>query len=226
METRISHSWKVSYREAKDIQLRLRKKVRLKPYKDRLRTITGVDVSFEKEQQRCFAAAVTFSFPDLEKVEELYVVEKLAFPYIPGLLTFREGPAIVNALSRLIIQPDLLMFDGQGIAHPKRIGIASHMGVLYSMPTIGCAKSRLCGVYDPPNRTKGSFAYLYSKDGEKLGVVLRTRGGVKPLFVSPGHLIDIQGAMDIVLACAVKYRLPEPTRIADKLSKKARKLLA
>jgi deoxyribonuclease V len=226
MEPRIVHSWEVSLQEAKAIQLRLREKVIIKPLKKRIRTIAGLDVAFEKGMQCCYAAAVVFSFPDLERLEELYVVEKMTFPYVPGFLTFREGPAIVKALSRLIIQPDLLMFDGQGIAHPKRFGIASHMGVLYGIPTIGCAKSRLCGIYNPPERRKGSDSYLLSKDSEKLGVVLRTRDDVRPLFVSPGHLIDIQGTRDIVLACAVKYRLPEPTRIADKLSRKAKKLLS
>lgn len=226
MEPKVTHSWDVSLREAKALQLRLRKKVVIKPLKRRPRTIAGLDIAFERETKRCYAAAVVFSFPGLEQLEEVYVVEKLSFPYVPGFLTFREGPAVAKVLSRLIITPDLLMFDGQGIAHPRSLGIATHLGVLYGIPSIGCAKSKLYGIYEPVGNRKGSFSYLFSKEGESIGVVLRTRKGIQPVFVSPGHLIDIPGARDIVLACAVKYRLPEPTRIADSLSKKAKRLLS
>ncbi len=225
MEPKIILPWNVSLQKAKALQLQLQKEVCIKPLKKAIRTIAGVDVAFDAAKERCFAAAVVFSFPALEILEELFVIERISFPYIPGFLTFREGPAISKALSRLTIRPDLIMFDGQGIAHPKGLGIASHMGVLFSIPTIGCAKSRLYGMYEPVGNQRGSFSYLESKEEKRIGVVLRTRDRVKPLFVSPGHLVDILGARDVVLASATKYRLPEPTRIADRLSKKAKKLL-
>jgi deoxyribonuclease V len=137
---------------------------------------------------------------------------------MPGLLTFREGPAILTAIGKLTAAPDLLIFDGQGIAHPRRCGLASHMGLLLDIPSIGCAKTRLSGRYEEPRSAKGSYSYL--KDGEEtIGAVVRTRSKVKPLFVSIGHRINLQDSINIVLRCCAKYRLPETTRRADKLAR-------
>jgi deoxyribonuclease V len=146
------------------------------------------------------------------------------FPYIPGYLSFREAPAIFSAMEKLSLLPDLLIVDGQGIAHPRRIGIASFLGVLLGLPTIGCAKSRLVGKYEEPAPERGSWSPLIDK-GETVGAVLRTRKGVKPVFVSPGHLVTLPEAIEIIMHCAVKYRLPEPQRAADSLAGKS-KLIA
>ncbi len=138
---------------------------------------------------------------------------------MPGFLSFREGPAIIVTIQKLKTKPDLILFDGQGIAHPKGIGIASHIGVMLNIPTIGCAKSKLVGKFEKPDKDKGSRTYLYYK-GERVGAVLRTRKNVKPVFVSPGHMIDIKSAIEIVMNCATEYRIPEPLRRADQLSKR------
>jgi deoxyribonuclease V len=158
-------------------------------------------------------------------IEETYAVTETLFPYIPGFLSFREGPVIINALKGLRKKPDIILFDGQGIAHPKGLGIASHIGVLLNAPTIGCAKSRLVGTYEEPGTKKGAYSSLLFIE-EIVGAVLRTKDNVKPLFVSPGHRIDIQGSIDIVLACSQKYRIPEPLRRADFISKKIKKELS
>lgn len=223
MRQKIEHKWDVSLSKAKEIQNRLKKKVKVQPLKKAIQIIAGIDTAFENKKGLCFTALVLLSYPELAIIEELYVVEKIKFPYIPDYLSFREGPSITKALIRLTMNPDLLMFDGQGIAHPRQMGIASHIGVLFGTPAIGCAKSRLTGKYDEVGRKKGDFSSLFSDKEKKIGVVLRTKENVKPLFVSPGHLIDIKTSMGIVLKTAKKYRLPEPTRLADKLSKKAKK---
>jgi deoxyribonuclease V len=155
-------------------------------------------------------------------IEETYATAKISFPYIPGFLSFREGPAIIKAIRRLKTKPDLILFDGQGIAHPKGMGIASHVGVLLNIPSIGCAKSRLVGDYAEPGRSKGEFSKLTLKN-HTVGAVLRTRDRVRPLFVSPGHLINLEGAIHMVIQCVRKYRIPEPLRRADALSKELRK---
>jgi deoxyribonuclease V len=152
-------------------------------------------------------------------------VEIVPFPYIPGLLSFREGPALVKALAKLTVQPDMVLFDGQGIAHPRRLGIASHIGVLLGIPTIGCAKSRLVGEYSEPHVQKGSCSPLRHK-GVTVGTALRTRSHIQPVFVSPGHLVDIDTSVQVVLECTGKYRIPEPLRRADMFSKKLKESIA
>jgi deoxyribonuclease V len=178
--------------------------------------VAGVDAAFSDNE--VIAVSSLFAFPSLECVQDAVWREETRFPYVPGLLSFREGHAMVNALRRLRIPPDVILVDGQGIAHPRGIGIASHIGVILARPTIGCAKSRLIGEFrDPPTR-KGSWSSLYFK-GRAVGAVLRTRDHVKPLFVSPGHLIDIPSSIEIVMGCLSCYRIPEPLRRADSLSR-------
>jgi deoxyribonuclease V len=149
----------------------------------------------------------------MEEVEEAGLQMPCSFPYVPGLLSFREGPAVVEAFRRLGTRPDAVIFDGQGFAHPRRIGLASHMGLWLGLPTVGCAKSRLVGEHDEPGREKGERVPLHD-EGEQIGVVLRSRTDVRPVFVSPGHLADLDTSTDLVLRCCLRYRLPEPTRRA------------
>ena len=162
---------------------------------------------------------------DKRVVEERTARRKLRFPYVPGLLTFREGPAALAALGKLREKPDVLMFDGQGIAHPRRFGIASHVGLIAGIPSVGCAKSRLTGTHRQVGERRGNNVHLVD-DGEVIGVVLRTRDGVRPVFVSPGHLCDLDSARSLTLRCATRYRLPEPTRLADQRVAAYRRKLA
>jgi deoxyribonuclease V len=168
------------------------------------------------------AAVVVLAFPGLEIVARATATRPIAFPYIPGLLTFREGPPILDALDRLDRKPDLFIFDGQGIAHPYRMGIASHIGLLIDLPSIGCAKSLLCGRYQEPGVERGSHIPL-DDNGETIGAIVRTRSGVKPVFVSIGHRMDLKSCIDVVLACCKGYRLPETTRIAHRLAEEWKK---
>ena len=209
--------WDVSPLEAVEIQQRLRSLVRQEPAiaLDAIRTVAGVDVSY-KDVSR--AAVVVLAFPSLEVLEQAEAVRETTFPYVPGLLSFREIPAVLDALAKLSTQPDVLICDGQGIAHPRRLGLASHLGVYLDRPTVGCAKSRLTGRYIEPGEHAGDFTPLTDR-GELIGVVLRTKPRTKPLFVSVGHKMDLETAVALVLRCGRGYRLPEPTRLADKLTK-------
>ena len=175
----------------------------------------GVDIGLGRDMAR--AAMVVLEFPGLTLVDRAVIEVKIEYPYIPGLLGFREGPAVMEVLSRIGVIPDVLIFDGQGIAHPRRLGIASHIGVLTGLATIGCAKTRLIGRYDEPPRDKGAHTLLYD-DQDIVGAVVRTRTGVKPVFVSPGHCVDLQTGVDLVLECCPRYRLPETTRLAHRLA--------
>jgi deoxyribonuclease V len=175
--------------------------------------IAGVDISVNRFSKRGTGAVVVLSYPDLKIAEIQVVVDSIEFPYVPGLLSFREAPLILAAFEKITLTPDIIMVDGQGIAHPRRFGIASHLGLLLGIPTIGCAKSRLCGEHEIPGNEAGSYKEL-KDNGEVIGLVLRTRTGVKPLYVSIGHMIDLPSAMEWVVACCRGYRLPEPTRLA------------
>jgi len=203
--------WAKSISEARKIQKILRKKVIIKSLSFEPEYICGVDASFS--ESHIFACASLFKLPELIHIEDSIVKMKLEFPYIPNFLSFREGKALMEAIKNLKIKPHVILFDGQGIAHPMSFGIASHIGVLLDIPSIGCAKSRLIGEYEEPKKERGSFSYLYYR-GEIVGVVLRTKDNVKPLFVSPGHLIDIPSSMEIVLKANKQYRIPEPLRKA------------
>lgn len=198
------------------MQERLSRLVRITPFRGLPRFVAGVDAAFS--DTHVFGAACLYRLPELTCIEQATSVRKLLFPYVPGLLSFREGPAIMAALDRLKQKPDAILADGQGIAHPRGIGIASHIGVLLDIPTIGCAKQRLVGEYREPGTKRGNWEALLYKD-MLVGAVLRTRDKVKPLFISPGHRMDIDSAIRIVMACLGKYRIPEPVRCADMLSK-------
>jgi deoxyribonuclease V len=178
---------------------------------DGVRLVAGVDVSVKDNVSQ--AAVVVLSFPDLQVVETVTNVLPTPFPYIPGLLSFREGPVLEDAFARLQHTPDVLIFDGMGRAHPRRLGIASQMGLWLGKPTIGCGKTLLIGRYVEPPQERGAFAPLVDK-GEVIGAILRTRANTKPVYISPGHLIDLETALALVMACTPKYRLPEPIRQA------------
>jgi deoxyribonuclease V len=181
-----------------------------------LRLVAGLDAAFSRDGQRCLAAVVLWDVPGRQVREQRTAWRKITFPYIPGLLSFREVPALLAALRKLQQVPDALMCDGQGLAHPRRFGLACHLGVICGLPTIGCAKSRLVGVHTEPNRERGAGAPLLDQN-QVIGTVLRTQTGVKPVYVSIGHRMDLPTAERIVLSCATTYRLPEPTRLADRL---------
>jgi len=212
-----SHPWRVSPAEAREIQQRLRAYVETENRLDPVHHLAGVDVGFEQQGEITRAAIALLSFPDLKLVEQAIARVPTRFPYIPGLLSFREIPAVLEAMQQLSIRPDLLLCDGQGIAHPRRLGIACHLGVLTDIPSIGVAKSRLIGTHGELPAEKGSWVPLQDK-GETIGAVLRSRTNISPLFISPGHRIDLETSIEYVLACTPKYRLPETTRWAHRLA--------
>ncbi len=217
IELKINHSWDVSCSKARLIQESLRGCVVLRDGFANIEYVAGVDVGFECNNTVTRAAVVVLSYSTLEVVERVLFKCPTTFPYVPGLLSFREIPAVLGAIQKLSIIPDILLCDGQGIAHPKRLGIAAHLGILLDIPTIGVAKSRLIGTYDDVPETKGSYVPLMDHD-ECIGVVLRSRDNVKPLFVSPGHKMSIESAREIVMNCLTRYRLPETTRQAHHLA--------
>ena len=216
-KSNLNLSWPLDKDRAKLVQESLRKEVRITPLASGISYVAGVDAAFFED--KAIGAACLFSYPGLELIEETYCIKDAGFPYIPGLLSFREGPAVIAAIERLKIRPDVVIFDGQGIAHPEGLGIASYAGVLLDLPSIGSAKSWLVGTFKEPGTRRGSKTML-KYNGEVVGAVLRTRENTKPLFVSPGHRIDIDGSVEVVLACTTVYRVTEPVRCADLLTKK------
>lgn len=207
------HSWQLDLAAARDLQRELAGRVIADRPLGQHATVGGADVSFNKFSSTLFAAVVVLRADTLEEIDRAGVVAEAKFPYIPGLLSFREAPPVLEAFARLSVKPDILICDGQGIAHPRRLGLASHLGIWLGIPTIGCAKSHLFGDFDEPGPTRGQWSPM--KDGEAtIGAVLRTRDRVKPLFVSPGHLCDLSGAIAAVLAATPRYRLPVTTRMA------------
>ena len=180
---------------------------------EKLELIAGADISYDKSTNKLYAGVLIFTYPQLELVECSQAIADATYPYIPGMLTFREGPALLEAFAKLKSEPDLLIFDGQGIAHPRGMGLAAHMGIALDKPSIGCAKTRLVGEYAEPDQAAGSFSPLMY-NGQTVGVVLRTRKQVMPVFISCGHRMNLKQAIDIILACCRGYRLPEPTRQA------------
>lgn len=211
-------SWPADAAEAIAIQQSLRREVRIVDDFSKLELIAGVDVSYDIKNNISRAVIVLMKLRELKALHTVVALLPTAFPYIPGLLSFREIPVILKALKMLPQIPDLLMVDGQGIAHPRRLGIAAHLGVLTDMPAIGVAKSRLTGTYVEPGSSKGNQSDLLSGK-EKIGTVLRSKEKTKALFISPGHRIGHETAVKITMQCLTRYRLPEPTRIADKISK-------
>ena len=216
MKIRHLHAWDVSSQEAIQIQKELRSQLDLTKLPRTIRHVAGADVSFSRISGRIWAGVVVFSFPQLSRIEEKWIQDKVRFPYIPGLLSFRELPVLLKALKRLKTDPELILCDGQGIAHPRGLGLASHLGLLVDRATVGCAKSRLVGAFSEVGQQKGSYAPLWYKE-QMVGAVLRTRRGVKPLFISPGNRITLDESVKIVLECCSKYRMPEPTRQAHLL---------
>lgn len=215
------HDWDLTPKEAIALQNRLRDRVRLQPLKRKIRTIAGADISFNRFSDRIYAGIVVLSLPDLEVIESTAIRSRTRFPYIPGLLSFRELPALLEAWAKLKTIPDALILDGQGLAHPRRFGIACHAGIWLKIPTIGCAKSILVGKHAELPPEAGSQTPLVDRN-EQIGVVLRTKKKVAPVYVSPGHLIDMPGAVNLVQRSLTRYRLPETTRRAHLLVNRLR----
>jgi len=216
------HEWRVSPAKASEIQKTLRPRVSLtNAFRDvsEIGLLAGCDIAVDPGKGMAYGAVAVYEFPGLREVERKTAVGRLTFPYVPGLLAFREAPVLLEAIAALEHEPDLYIFDGQGIAHPRGMGIASHLGLFLEKPAIGCAKSRLCGMYREPGLRAGDHSVLLTREGERIGSVLRTRDRVKPVFVSPGHLIDFGASAEIILKTTDGYRIPKPTREADRYTK-------
>lgn len=213
----IAHSWDATPAQARKIQERLRERLVTTNDFGNIKTVAGVDVGFEERGTVTRAAVVVLRFPDLEPMDHALSKRPTSFPYVPGLLSFREIPAVLDAFDQLHILPDLLLCDGQGYAHPRRFGLACHLGLLAGLPSIGIAKSRLIGEHGELGEEKGARAWL-RHEGEVIGVLLRTRRKVRPVYVSIGHRVDLETALGFVLDCTTRYRLPETTRQAHRLA--------
>jgi len=236
VQTKDLHSWDLSYSQAVELQKRLACKVRFTPLKSTPELIAGIDCAFSKDGKKIVAAVLVLKLPGFAPVETVSAVRKVNFPYVPGLLSFREAPVCIAAVGKLKTEPDVFIVDGQGIAHPRRLGLAAHLGLFFDKPTIGCAKSRLTGFFEEPPQEKGAYSFLRAKENSKckasdvrpvtsdetIGAVVRTRTGVKPVFVSVGNKCMLEDAIRITLSCTTKYRLPEPTRLAHQLVSKLR----
>ncbi len=217
------HGWDMTAKEAIALQELLAQRIRVDcRLPERVRYVAGVDVSYRRGGVEFFAAVVVLQLPDMAVVEEVTASARVTFPYIPGLLSFRELPVVLQAFKKVQAIPDVVLVDGQGIAHPRHLGLASHLGLWLDRPTIGCAKSRLCGEHDPAGRQRGDRVPLVFENAI-VGTVLTTRNGIKPLYVSPGHLLDVPASADLVMRCLGRYRLPEPTRLAHHLANQARR---
>lgn len=214
------HPWHISPDKAIIYQKKLSQHICLLPKFTQIKIVAGVDASYKN--QHIIGVIAILNYPELNLLDCYYQVEKADFPYIPGLLTFREGPVILNILPKIKWEPDLFFFDGQGIAHPRKMGIATHMGLLIDRPTIGCAKSPLLGTYKLPDRLKGSYSLIFHKDSI-IGAVVRTRNNVKPVFVSAGHYINLEKSIELTLSCTTCFRLPEPLRQAHILTQKIKR---
>ena len=217
-----SHPWDLTPAAARSLQGELARAVDTSTPLGPWRTLAAADVSFNRGSDVLYAAVVVVAAETFEVVEKVGLEAPARFPYVPGLLSFREAPALLEAFGRLKARPDVVLCDGQGIAHPRRLGIASHLGLCLDLPTVGCAKSRLCGKYDEPGPDRGDRGPLVDK-GEVIGAVLRTRAGVAPLFVSPGHRCDLESAVGLVLATTRKLRLPIPARMAHEYVNEVRR---
>ena len=212
MRVKSLHPWTLTPREAVALQRNLAGQVICENQVEAVRYVAGADIATFKDSPLAYAGVVVMSFPELRVVEEKGLELALSFPYIPGLLSFRESPVLLKVFENLKHEPDLVLIDGQGLAHPRRFGIACHLGLLLDKPTIGCAKSRLFGQYKDPLSERGSFSHLHDDDGNVVGAVLRTKDRTSPLFISIGHRVDLPTAVHYTLACGQGYRLPEPTR--------------
>jgi len=214
MKTKMRVRWDVTPREAVRLQQTWRERVETQDRYGPLHYVAGADLAFDPETNLAFAGVIVYRLPGLEEVERRMARRKLRFPYVPGLLSFRESPVLLAAFARLRVSPDVILIDGHGRAHPRRFGIACHLGVLLDRPTIGCAKSILVGEAAEPGAQAGSTTSLIDK-GEKVGVVLRTRDQVRPIYVTIGHRVSLESAVRIVTRCLDGFRIPKPTREAD-----------
>jgi len=210
----VDHPWDLTTREARDLQAELAGQVDATTPLPDWRTLAAADVSFNQGGDTLYAAVVVVAAETFEVIERVGLASPAKFPYVPGLLSFREAPPLLEAFDRLKARPDVVLCDGQGVAHPRRFGIASHLGLRLGLPTVGCAKSRLFGEHDEPGPKRGDRAPLVDKEGALIGAVLRTKDRVKPLYVSVGHRCDLESAVALVLATTRKYRVPVPTRLA------------
>lgn len=233
------HSWRVTTAEARAIQEKLRKKWEGADRLGKIGTVAGLDAAFVLRESQALKKAsrwerlraanwaigcvVVFRYPEMEEVERAYAVVPLEFPYVPGLLSFREVPALLAALKKLKEMPDLLFCDAQGYAHPRRMGLASHLGVWLDWPTIGCAKSILIGEHGPLKEEAGSWAALVDAGGERIGAAVRTRTGVRPVYVSQGNRVSLETAIRLTLAVSDGFRIPKPTRVADQFAREVKK---
>ena len=210
------HSWDLAPADAVALQKTLRGQVRLQPPDGPIHTVAGADISYNKEEETIYVGIVVVRLPEMTTVEQVGLVATTRFPYVPAHLSFPDAPALLEAWKRLRARPDALMFDGQGIAHPRRLGIASHVGLWLGVPTFGCAKSVLVGRFEEPAPGRGARSPMLDR-GEVIGMALRTKDRVNPIYVSPGHLMDMDTAVDLTLRCDGGYRQPEPTRRAHLL---------
>jgi deoxyribonuclease V len=221
MKIKHLHDWPTDYHGAVAVQERLRPRLKIRPLPTGLSRVAGADVSYNRNSDRMHAGIVVMTLPDLEVVERAAESIRVAFPYIPGLLSFREAPALLEAFRKLRTRPEAVIFDGQGLAHMRGLGLAAHVGLWLGIPSVGCAKSRLVGEHRPVGRERGRRARLWY-EGRIVGSVVRTRDAVQPVYVSPGHLSDIQTSVRLVLRCCRGYRLPETTRAAHRFVNEVR----
>jgi len=222
MKVRRIHPWNVPYAKARQIQESLREGLVSGRLRAKVSNVAGADVSYEKHGDLFFAGVVIWNVDEEAVIEEKGAVGRVKFPYIPGLLSFREAPVLLEAFRKIKSPVDAVLVDGQGIAHPRGFGLAAHVSYILDIPGVGCAKTRLVGEYDEPGRRRGSRSDLIV-DGRKVGVVLRTKDGVKPIFVSPGHRMDVESAAGLALQCATRYRIPEPIRLAHQFVNRMRR---
>ncbi len=220
MKVKVPHRWDFTPREAAQLQLELRRLLKKQRELGEIRTVAGADIAVEvastagKKEAIGYAGVIVYSFPRLEEIERRSARLRLTFPYVPGLLVFREGPVLLEAFAQLRTEPDLLLFDAHGYSHPRRFGLACHLSVVLDKPGIGVAKSRLIGYHEEPLDQVGAWSPLVDAE-ETVGAVLRTRVGVQPIFISIGHRVDLESAVELALACTDGYRVPRPTREAD-----------
>ena len=224
MQTELCHSWKITLNEAKELQKSLEKEIKICQMPDTIHQVAGFDISYLKEKNRLIAGMVILGYPTLDLIDSFIITDHIRFPYIPGYLSFREAPVLLRLIESHYKLADIFVFDGHGIAHPRGFGIASHIGVLTDLPCIGCAKKKLVGNFVSPGDQKGDITDLIYKE-RVVGKVLRTRNNIKPVFVSIGHRVSLNGATKFILDCTGKYRLPEPTRLAHRLVTAYRKKL-
>lgn len=214
MVPRFRARWNLTPRQAIRLQERLRDRVEFTDRLERVRYVAGADMAFDPETEMAFGGVIVYHFPELEEVERRVARRRLRFPYVPGLLSFREAPILLAAFARLQTEPDVILVDGHGRAHPRGFGLACHLGVLFDKPAIGCAKSLLVGEHAAPGSRAGSTSPL-SFQGKKVGMVLRTRAGVRPIYVTQGHAVSLKTAVALVRKCCDGFRIPKPTREAD-----------